>query len=432
MSAERMRVGRWLAAAVLVLLPVVCAPGAYADAPAPAPAAERAAKALRESPVSIDPSLADAVPEARQRRLARQIKKTKLPIKVAIAPLVLGDAYDGDSEKFAEDVRRRLGGGDLIVVTLDGMDVWLRAYEWPEDWQQAEDAAGAVGHLERMREAGLADRLDKAVELIEEGDGRRVYERATADLGDDDEPVGGSDAKESGLAPWFYGGGIGAGAVLLLGGAGLLTVRRRGGLAAHAASPFAFPRQVFAAAREADEAELRRYAEAEVIALGEAVQAADGTKARAAALTRALDAYAAAGTVLDGARDLADLAGVLALVAEGRDALREATAPGHPRPGLPLCFFHPLHGRAVRRLGWRPLGRREELAVAACAACAAAVAEKVPPEVLTVRRDDGPVPYFELPKDRSLWAATGYGSLAEESLAARVGRGDFTRAAKRT
>ncbi|MFC3576905.1 hypothetical protein ACFOZ0_27235 [Streptomyces yaanensis] len=197
----------------------------------------------------------------------------------------------------------------------------------------------------------------------------------------------------------------------------------RGRRATGPVSGFTHPRAVFAAARAADEDGLRRRAEAEVVALGEAAQAADADATPG--LRRALDAYAAAGTVLDAARGLPDLAGALALAAEGRDALTDSPA------ALPLCFFNPLHGRADRRTRWRPLGRRDHLDVATCPRCTTALGTRRAPEVLTDTTADGrPVPYFELPRDRSVWAATGYGSLLGgegDTLTARVERGDFSR-----
>lgn len=68
--------------------------------------------------------------------------------------------------------------------------------------------------------------------------------------------------------------------------------------------------------------------------------------------------------------------------------------------------------------------------MATCAACTAALRHRRAPEVLTDTTADGRrVPYFEVPAGRSVWAATGYGSLVrgEDSLTARVARGDFTR-----
>ncbi|MFD5158391.1 hypothetical protein ACFWMJ_10010 [Streptomyces hawaiiensis] len=169
----------------------------------------------------------------------------------------------------------------------------------------------------------------------------------------------------------------------------------------------AVPQLVFATARAADEAQVRRQAEAEVLALGEATQAAD--VAAPPGLQQALDAYAAAGTVLDEARGLPDLAGALALAQEGRDALTGS-------PGLPLCFFNPLHGRAALRTGWRPLGSRDRLDVAVCQECADALRDRRAPEVLPDTDENGRiVPYFEVPAGRSAWAATGYGSLMRPS-----------------
>ncbi|MGW7487874.1 hypothetical protein [Streptomyces sp. NPDC054786] len=211
---------------------------------------------------------------------------------------------------------------------------------------------------------------------------------------------------------------LAVGPVLLLAAVGLL-LRRRSRLR-DLSTPFALPRSVFAAARTADEAGLRERASEEVVRLGQEVRTTQGDPA---AVERALDAYAAAGTVLDRARGVPDLAGVFALIAEGRAALPKAPAT------LPLCFFHPLHGPALRRIPWRPPGRREQLQVAACETCLRAIRARRAPEVLTDRLDGSPTPYFELPAEDNVWAASGYGSLLSghgDSLTHRVQRGDFT------
>ncbi|GAA1929667.1 hypothetical protein GCM10009837_64210 [Streptomyces durmitorensis] len=430
------------------------APGAPGAPATPSPG-EKVADALRTSPVYVDAAYTDSVPPARQKQLVRQIERTGLPIKVALVPIVQGDAYDGEADAFAEVVHDRIDRADrreLVLVT--GGDRWtgdLHGFEWPGEKHQARDAVGAVGFLDEMKDAGLADQTEKAIELIAEGDGTKLYEDATEHLGDGDGGSGSgglpredADGAGDGGSPWLLPVSV-AVALALAAGALLAFVgvrrRRRGRPQRYPSatgSPFAFPQAVFAAARTADEAALRRQTEAEVLALGEAVQSADTSTP---GLQGALDAYAAAGTVLDAARGLPDLAGVLALVTEGRDALdrdaldRDALdVEGSTAPPLPLCFFNPLHGRADLRIRWRPLGRREQLHVAACEECGAAVRARRAPEVLT---DEGPegrrVPYFEVPGERSVWAATGYGSLLRdadgesEGLAARVGRGDFSR-----
>ncbi|QES43203.1 hypothetical protein DEJ49_21410 [Streptomyces venezuelae] len=427
----------------------------------------------------VDPSYAaSAVPPARQKELVRQIDATGLPIKVVLVPLAKGDAYNGDADTLAGVVRDRLqdrapsadgnasadsnasadgsdpaadgtpasdgtpaADGDLILLTTDGeFPGSIRGHEWPADAHQAEDAADAVDLMDELDDASLADLTAEAVTVIERGNGKAEYEKQSKKLDESRESLagdGGSDGgREDGSGPpWplIAAVGVPALALALLAAFFVRSARRRH--TGSTAAPFALPRAVFAAARAADEAELRRRAEAEVLALGEAARAADA--GATPGLQRALDAYAAAGTVLDSARGLPDLAGVLALVMEGRDAL-----DGTPDP-LPLCFFNPLHGRAARTLTWRPLGRRDQLRVAACPACARAIREHRAPEVLTdtASPDGRPIPYFEAATESSVWAATGYGSLIggdrrgwgggspdeHDGLARRVGRGDFSR-----
>ncbi|MFH8500265.1 hypothetical protein [Streptomyces coeruleorubidus] len=382
--------------APLLLAALTTTPVRAADGDAPS-AGQRIAEALRTSPVYVDEAYADAVPPSRQRELAERIRPTGLPIKVVLTPLTKGDAFDGDSDVLAGVVRDRLADQrELILITTDGeFPDSLNGYEWPSDAHQAEDAVDAVGFLDELRDAGLAELTAKAVELVAEGKGTERYDEAMKDL-NDAAPAREPEPGEPGDSRWWLWplAAVPALALAVLATRALVRSRK--------AAP-AVPQLVFATARAADETELRRRAEAEVLALGEATQAAGVSTTPG--LQQALDAYAAAGRVLDEARDVPDLAGALALVQEGRDALAGS-------PGLPLCFFNPLHGRAALRTGWRPLGRRDRLDVAVCQDCADALRDRRAPEVLTERAGDGrTVPYFELPAGRSVWSATGYGSL---------------------
>ncbi|MGI5427814.1 hypothetical protein [Streptomyces sp. CA-179760] len=405
MSTDVKRLITVLAALLLAALTTTAARAADGDKPS---AGQRIASALRGSPVYVDEAYADAVPPSRQRQLERQIRRTGLPIKVVLTPLTKGDAFDGDSDVLAGTVRDRFPDQrELVLITTDGdFADSLDGYEWPADTHQARDAVAAAGFLDETRDAGLADLTGKAVELVAEGKGSQRYEEAIKDLDGSATPSASPDgpgdsaassaASDSGGSAWWLLIGVPALA--------LAALAARGGIRARKAAP-AVPQLVFATARAADEAELRRRAEAEVLALGEATQAAD--LSTTPGLQHALDAYAAAGKVLDEARGLPDLAGVLALVQEGEDALT-----GTADTALPRCFFHPLHGRAALRTGWRPLGRRDRLDVAVCQGCADALRDRRAPEVLTDTDEDGrTVPYFELPAERSVWAATGYGSL---------------------
>ncbi|WP_245194520.1 hypothetical protein [Kitasatospora phosalacinea] len=402
------------------------APARAADAtPATTATGESIAAALKTGPVYVDPAFAAAVTPLQQQQISEQIAATGLPIKVVLVPLQKGDAFNGEAKSMAAVVQERLGQSPLILLTSDDYGSWLNGYEWPTgNAHQARDAANAVALIKELKDAGLAAKVGRAIELISTGKGTEVYkaeaervDREYASRPKHQEPSDGSPSSSS-TGPFAVAAVLVL--VLVVGAALVVRGRRR---PRHTA--FTFPDAVFAADRAADEAGLRRQAADEVLALGTALEGADG--ATTPGLGRALDAYDAAGRVLDGAAGIPDLAGVLALAAEGRAALTT-------EPRLPLCFFDPRHGTAVRRTTWRPLGRRERVDVAVCADCGQALKARRSPQVLAVRDQGRTVPYFEVPAERSLWAATGYGSLLsgpDDTLAARVGAGEFSRAATR-
>jgi hypothetical protein len=185
---------------------------------------------------------------------------------------------------------------------------------------------------------------------------------------------------------------------------------------------------VFASARTATEGELREQAQQQVIALGELVEQPGGslTDEAQAHTARALDAYEAAGKVLDQANGLCDLAGVLVLTHLGLNAAKAAQAiqSGRPAPAEePLCFFNPLHGEAARPTRWRPLGSRQTLDVHACAECARTTAQHRLPDALTDRVDGKSVPYYEVSGEQSVWAATGYGQFGSDLVQRILTRG---------
>jgi hypothetical protein len=165
---------------------------------------------------------------------------------------------------------------------------------------------------------------------------------------------------------------------------------------------------VLAKARKATESKLRAQAQQQVIELGELVKrpGPDGGE-----IVRALDAYYAAGKVLDRAGDLPDLAGVVVLADLGRKEVAAARALEADRPVppvTPLCFFNPLHGEAAEHIRWRPLGELRTLDVHACRECADATAQHCLPDALTDRNG---TPYYE---GDSIWAATGYGQFSAD------------------
>ncbi|MBO8195911.1 hypothetical protein ITI46_30320 [Streptomyces oryzae] len=394
----------------------------------------RIADGLRKSPVYVDPSYRDAFPADQQRRLAKKIKASGIPVRVIVIPFVSGDPWGGEPEKMVDVVRDRLGESrqkEAVYMTLSRTEGFLNGYEFPHNGRhQAFWGVAAVGHQDDMEGKSLYTKFSRALEIVKAGNGNKQYERATKDLRKGDTPSADGDEADGGPSPLLLAALIVPALAVLVAAVLVLRARR---LRTSTRAPFTPPRSVFATARKANVRDLRKRAQRELLAYNEELLAHEpgdsGEDADTELLQLSLDAYAAAGTVLDGARDVPDLAGVLALLHEGRDALRRSDATGAARStaALPLCFFHPLHGPAAERVRWRPLGRRESLDVAACAECAAAVAARRAPEVLTQTHEDRPVPYFEVPPADSLWAATGYGSLTEDTLTERVLRGDFSR-----
>ena len=179
--------------------------------------------------------------------------------------------------------------------------------------------------------------------------------------------------------------------------------------------------------------EVREQARRQILELGELLghSSIQPTGAAAVPLQRALDAYEAAEKVLDRARDIADLAGALVLVHQGRGAFGAATAAARgkePPATVPLCFFNPLHGISARQIAWRPLGQWRAIQVRSCNECAKRVKQRRQPDALYCREHGREIPYYEADPKHNVWAATGYGqfsdNLIEHVLTGHGGRTD--------
>ncbi|MFB4309907.1 hypothetical protein [Actinomadura sp. GTD37] len=388
---------------------------------------ERLAAALRRSPIYVDPSLASALPEADRTRLIAKFRKLPVPVFVVLVPLVKGGTWS-DDEQLATVVHAKLGR-DGAYITFSDIGDDLRAKEFGGD-RQARYAAWAVSFDRSMDDAPLAARLDRIADLMLSGNAKKEYDRQSALIqkraeerrSAEDSRSGGSSALPLTL---------GAAGVAAAGIAGLLLWRRRRMASAdRAGSALLLPRTVFSTAKRASEDQLREQTSHEVIAFGELLDSTDvpvSGERTGDLMTRALDAYQAAGKTLDRARGIPDLAGVLVLLDQGRDALAsaQAVAAGGPEiPPSPLCFFNPLHGDAATRIEWRPIGSRRRLRVHACRDCARASHAKETPDILMDRRDGRDVPYFEVDPSQSVWAETGYGQLRGD-LVQRILRGDL-------
>lgn len=403
---------------------------------APSPG-DRIAAALRRSPIHVDPSLAAAVPPARRAQLLARIRRAPFPIYIILVPMVKGGTWE-EPEQLLTVVHSRLRRNGVYLTLDEKYDGHLSARQWggtEESQENTRKAAQVPFFLDELDDAPLSDKVLRALDLIIAGDGKAEYEKATAHLRTSrprSRPSPGSGARppepgDSGGTPAlpYLAAGAGVAAV-----AGLALWRWRRVPRVQRADPLMLPRAVLATAARADQEQLREQAAHEVVEFGELLDGTDVDTSRPkahAAMTRALDAYQAAGKVLDSAGGVPDLAGVLVLVDLGRDALasaRSVARGGKEIPHSPLCFFNPLHGDSAVSVDWRPLGQREKLRVRTCPACAKDVRAHRTPEVLSARSGERAVPYFEVEDD--VWAETGYGQLRDD-LVHRILRGDRAR-----
>ncbi|WP_377272800.1 hypothetical protein [Peterkaempfera sp. SMS 1(5)a] len=164
--------------------------------------------------------------------------------------------------------------------------------------------------------------------------------------------------------------------------------------------------------------------------------------------TWALEAYQAAGKLLDEAADLPDLAAsvVLAERAVERLAAAHARHAGRrPKPAVARCFYNPLHGAAARPTAAGVPAKRKRARVSprqaaadrrpACESCRLAILAGQRPDVLPAllavrtswrRTVRVLVPYYAVPQQRSPWSVTACGAYGDEGPAL-VMRGEHRR-----
>ncbi|WP_017581043.1 cytochrome c oxidase IV family protein [Nocardiopsis valliformis] len=174
--------------------------------------------------------------------------------------------------------------------------------------------------------------------------------------------------------------------------------------------------------------ELRARAEDRLTEVGRLLATSGERVRNTPRLRRALDAHAAARRVHDGAGedpDLAESVGVLVLLdlAEDHHARAVARRRGEAPEMRVHCYANPLHGTNTEQVDWREVGGTRVTAVPLCADCAEAVRTRRRPNVLPDRDRGRTVPYYKVPAERSVWAATGFGTL-QSDLVERVLRGE--------
>ncbi len=426
--AERSRARR-----LSVSIAACAAIGVLSAAPA-ASAASRAeiiATALTSSPLFVDPSESSAFSPADTAAILGGIKAAPVPVYVIVAPVVNGDEFGGDEQTMLTAVEAVLARPGVYVTVSSSGSYLLTELKNEPTIRNAVDEAGGGANEDVPYNSPIGARIQRFLTLL--ADPTTAHAEQTAREAN-------QSKKATTVTPTTNGGRgalmalLVAGIVIILGVALLAPqrVRRRARGRIAVAGALSLPPQVFEAARTAAIHELHASARTAVVEFGEMLDAddlvpSDGTRPALQALQEALDAYDAAGRVVDDAAGAADLAGVLVLVDVGRDALARAHAAANRTliaAHQPLCFFNPLHGRSTRKASWN--GRSpDHLTVPACAACARDVRALRQPDALrdipmTVpgrpgeHRSRADPPYYERDRDRNVWAATGYGAFGHD------------------
>jgi hypothetical protein len=156
-------------------------------------------------------------------------------------------------------------------------------------------------------------------------------------------------------------------------------------------------------AQSDDLAEVKEAAREDLVALADDVAGLEDDVERDPAAKRdylaALDQYGRASQAFDRAGTPAQLEPVAKALDEGRYLMTSAKArlDGHEPPERrPACFFDPRHGPSVRDVEWTPDGGAQR-EVPACAACAIRLDEGLEPESRHVLAGGRSVPYWSAP-----------------------------------
>jgi hypothetical protein len=367
-----------------VALAVVSA-GAEQDVAQAGVIIDRAAAALANDPVYVDPDAADALSERDADRIRDRIQAADAgPLYLAILPAATANEAGGDPDaalrEIAQSLRRPGTYAAVIGRSFRAGATSAAILPSGEAGRLAREA------LEAHRSEGLAATLLDFVDRL----GRA---RASTLRGND-----GRDRDQE---------GSGTGLLILLGvgagGIGLFALRRRRRRAREEA---------------AQTERLREFAREDVVALADALRELDPETERASAdpratedLAKAGDAFSRADDALERARRPEDFEEVTTAVADGRhliECVKARLAGREPPERRPHCFFDPRHGPSTREVDWSPDGGAPR-PVPACEADAQRVERGLDPEAREVMVGGASTPYWNAPGYFGPWAGGYFG-----------------------
>ena len=370
------------------------------------------ARALRKSPVYVDPAAPGRPTAGQAAALAKKIKDADRPVFVAVLPRTA--AFP--EQTLLATLRADTGITGVYAVRLgDGFAAGADPQVMP---------TRAVHNLTAAVKAPGTD-TDAATQL------NAFVDQALA--------------QARGRAPASWGttgrstpavGLIALGAVLVLGGGTAYVVARR-------------DRRRRAEEERAALDKLRVVVDEDITAYGETLERLDFHPAEAGAddamradYERALDSYETAKSLMSRARRPSDVRAVTQALEDGRFSLAvlEARRTGGELPARrPPCFFDPRHGPSVADVRWSPSGGTDR-EVPVCAVDELRLREGEEPLSRTVATADGRRPYWEAGPAYGPWAGGYFGGgllpgllvgtmlgsmLSSPAYAAEYGGGDF-------
>lgn len=382
-------------ALTLSLLAVVAALSVPATAaPASADGAWRYAEATVSSddPLHIGPRHRSAMDALAEEALRERLEEAQVPVYIVMV------TQRSNLEEYPAAMVRAAGTpGYFFVVGWDGQEVHGGQYGMDDTLvdglDTAQMAAAVVNDDPEWAEAPAAERLHRLVDLVESGEAPAAYR----DLRDGPGPAG-----------W----------TLVLGGAGAAGTAAAlwSGIRRWSRRPVRvvpLTEVVAATVGQAQWDEYRARIAERLTGCGQRVSARGDSSEE---VRRALEAYSAAAKVFDSADDKSDLVGVQVLLDMCDAALDGEIRPAH-------CFFDPRHTSGKAMVRWRAPASFDSVRVLACRECRKAVRGLRTPSSVLDSTGGRPLPYYSVPPERSVWAATGYGTLVSD-LPARIMRGE--------
>ncbi|UFR02091.1 hypothetical protein KBP30_13250 [Streptomyces sp. Go40/10] len=362
-----------LLAALALVLATLFAPGASADT-----SVSTIARALRQSPVYVDPAARGQLSAADAATLADRIKDADKPLFIAVLP-----AGYPTANLFSE-LRSATGVTGLYGIRLG-------------DRFDARADSSVMSSTARQNLVRSVQGEDATSQLTD------FTDRALANMG--------------GHAPRSWGGSAGSGHGMSTTGV-ITTVAV---LAAAGAGAYALVRRSRRRREEEQRAALDRLrvvVDEDITAFGEELDRLDfhpsepgADNAMRADYERALDAYETAKQRMAEARKPEDVRLVTEALEDGRFSLAQLAARRAHRPlpeRRPPCFFDPRHGPSVADATWTPPGGTPRQ-VPVCAADATRLADGRDPVIREVDTEYGRRPYWDAGPAYGPWAGGYFG-----------------------